>query len=130
MDQKDQKDQNGMTPLPNHEDFEAMLRPRRPTEDGFLGNYAPWVVVCFSAKWCRPCQRLDKAAIVEATPEVTWYSCDVDENKVTMGYCGLRSIPSFAVIRDGSFLDTKVGGQSVNEVLDWLKSKGVSVINQ
>lgn len=123
------KDSNGMMLLPNHEAFEAMLRPRRPTEDGFNGIYLPWVVICFSAKWCGPCKRLDKKSIVDATPDVQWYACDIDENNYTLPYCSLKSIPSFALIRDGTFLDTKAGASSVADVLDWLKSKGVPLQN-
>jgi len=105
-----------------------MLRPRRPTEDGFLDSYAPWVLISFTASWCKPCQRLDKASLVKATPEVKWYSCDVDENKITLGYCSLRSIPSFALLKDGSFVDTYLaGGKSESDILDWFKSKGVPV---
>ena len=69
-----------MTVLPSHEAFEAMLRPRRPTEDGFLDKYPAWVCVSFSASWCGPCKRLDKESIVAATPSVVWYTCDVDAN--------------------------------------------------
>jgi thioredoxin-like negative regulator of GroEL len=120
-------DANGMTPLPNHLDFEAMLRPRRPTEDGFLGTYDMWVVVSFSAKWCGPCQRLDKKSIVKATPNVHWYAVDVDENDTTLGYCNCRSIPAFVILKDGLFLDKKEGANSAQDVLDWLASKGVPV---
>jgi hypothetical protein len=124
----DEKDPNGMMLLPSHEAFEAMLRPRRPTEDGFLGTYVPWLVVCFSANWCAPCKRLDKKANVAATPDVQRYACDIDENNYTLPYCSLKSIPSFALIKDGTFLDTKVGASSVADVLSWLKSKGVPIV--
>jgi thioredoxin-like negative regulator of GroEL len=120
-------DENGMTPLPSHQAFEAMLRPRRATEDGINGTYAPWLVVCFSASWCGPCKRLDKKSIVKATPAVTWYSCDVDENETTLGYCGLQGIPAFVLLRDGTFKDRKTGASSVDEVLNWLLSNGVPV---
>ena len=118
-------DKHGMTVLPSHEAFEAMLRPRRPTEDGFLGTYAPYLVVCFSAKWCGPCQKLDKAQLVARTPEVQWYSCDIDENKVTQGYCGLRGVPSFVALKDGVVAGRKVGAGNVDDVLNWLESLGI-----
>ena len=114
-----------MIPLPNHEAFEAMLRPRRPTEDGFLDEYPEWVCVSFSAKWCGPCKKLDKDVIVTATPNVLWYSCDVDTNTNTLGFCGLHSIPSFCLIHNGTYKDRKSGASSVEEVLLWLKSNGV-----
>jgi thiol-disulfide isomerase/thioredoxin len=121
------KDENGMMLLPNHLDFEKMLRPRRPTSDGFLDDYAPWVVVCFTAKWCGPCQKLNKKLLVEATPGVNWYSVDVDINKTSLGYCGLQSIPSFVIIKDGVFVDKRSGGGSPADILLWLSNHEVPV---
>ena len=123
-------DSNGMIPLPNHMDFEAMLKPRgtRPSNQDLidpLPTYAPWVVVSFSAKWCGPCQKLDKKSLVAAIPAVKWYAVDVDENDTTLGYCGLKSIPSFVIIKDGVFKDRKSGAGSVEEILTWLHSNGV-----
>jgi hypothetical protein len=45
----------------------------------------------------------------------------VDENKYTLGYCGLQKIPSFAFIKNGKFLgkftssDTGLVVDMVNE---------------
>ena len=116
-----------LTPLPSHAAFEDMLRPRRPTEDGFLGTYPPWVCIVFSAKWCGPCKALDKDALTAAAPAVLWYSCDVDENPTTLGYCGLKSIPGFCLLKDGVFKDRKAGGNA-QDVLDWLVSNGVPLV--
>ena len=115
-----------MIPLPNHEAFEAMLRPRKPVEDGVVRNYPEWVCVSFTASWCGPCKRLDKAAIVNATPGIVWYVCDVDQNNHTLGFCGLNSIPGFCLIKNGVFKDRKAGASSVQDVLHWLASNGVS----
>ena len=123
-----QRDKNGMIPLPNHMDFERLFRPRRPIEEGFLGGfYSPWVVVSFSADWCGPCQRLNKKLIVDTTPDVVWYSVDVDENKTSLGYAGCSGIPAFTLIKAGDFVDRKVGASSVADILNWLNTYNVPV---
>lgn len=119
--------ESGMMYLPNHEFFESLFRPRRPTEDGFLEPKAPWVVVQFSADWCGPCRRLNKRVLVERTPGVVWYYCDVDENPTSHAYAGLKGIPSFCVIRDGVFHAKRSGASGDSDVLQWLAEQGVPV---
>ena len=116
-----------MIPLPDHMKFEELFRPRRPTEGGFLETYASNVVVCFSAKWCGPCQTLNKKLLVELTPDVTWYSVDIDQNKTSLGYAGCNGIPAFCIIKDGTFKDRKVGASSSTDVLSWLQRNEVPV---
>jgi thioredoxin-like negative regulator of GroEL len=118
-----------MTPLREHEEFEALLRPRRATEESFFNKFDPLVCVSFSAKWCGPCQKLDKETIMRKTPGVSWYSVDVDENNVSLGYCSLYKIPSFCFIKDGLFTSKKEGAKDADDVLDWLASNGVPVSN-
>jgi thioredoxin-like negative regulator of GroEL len=124
-------DKNGMIPLPSHEAFEDMLKPRgnRPSQDPkeLTRTFKPWVAICFSAKWCGPCQRLDKAIIVRETPGIVWYSCDVDENDTTLGYCGLHGIPGFVLLKDGMFVDRKKGAADAADVLLWLLENGAPV---
>jgi thioredoxin-like negative regulator of GroEL len=123
-----QRDKNGMIPLPNHMNFEQLFRPRRPTEEGFIGgNYSKWVVVCFSAVWCGPCQRLDKKLIVDTTPDVVWYAVDIDENETSLGYAGCSGVPAFVIIKDGVFVDRMVGAGSVAHVLNWLNKNGAPI---
>ena len=118
----------GMIALHDHANFERMLRPRRPIEDGFFDKYDPYVVVCFSAKWCGPCRRIDKAALVKSAPGVTWYHCDVDANEITLGYCGGRSIPAFVLVRDGVFVGRLEGPRDAQHVLEWIKEYGAPVL--
>ncbi len=120
-------DANGMIPLPEHLEFEGLFRPRRPTEDGFLGAYAPYVVVCFSATWCGPCKKLDKKLLVQKTPQVKWYAVDIDENETSLGYAGCSGIPAFVIIKDGGFVDRKTGAASAEEVLNWLVKNRIPV---
>ena len=116
-----------MIPLPSHQAFEDMLRPRgnRPSEHIHEAVYHPWVVVWFSAKWCGPCQRLNKSILLQKAPFIKWFSCDVDTNDVTLGYCGLKGIPGFCLIKDGIFKDKKQGAANEDEIIAWLDQNGV-----
>ena len=85
-----------MIPLETQEQFEALLNPANKNPE--------YVVVYFTASWCGACTRLDHDLIQKSVPEVVWYKCDIDQNKYTLGYCGLQKIPSFAVIKNSKFL--------------------------
>ena len=101
-----------MIPLENQEQFEALLNPNNQNPEE--------VVIWFSASWCGPCSRLNHEEIQKALPNVTWYKCDIDQNKYTLGYCGLRSIPSFVVIKNSKFLG-KFTSSDTSMVIDLLK---------
>lgn len=117
-----------MTPLPSHEFFESLFKSRRPIDGSFMEPCDPWVCVQFSASWCGPCRRLDKTAIVKHSSKITWYYCDIDENEVSLGYAGMRSIPGFCLIREGALKGTKAGASGTQDVLAWLASEGAPVV--
>ena len=106
-----------MIPLQTQTQFESLLKPL----DDNGKPAAARVVVYFTASWCGACKRLDFPALLSSTPkDIVWYKCDIDENKYTMGYCGLKSIPSFAVIKNGKFLG-KFSSSDTMTVFDTLK---------
>jgi hypothetical protein len=76
-------------PLTTHELFESLYSP--PT-DQIAPQYP--ILINFSADWCGPCKKLDWNFIVEEFPDITIYRCDVDVNKYTPGFCGIKKIPS------------------------------------
>ena len=100
--------------------FESLLRPRGANDAIQNTVFAPWVCIQFSADWCGPCQRINKNAYLERTPGIQWYYCDVDQNETSFGFCGLRAIPSFALIRDGTFVARVEGPRDAGAVLQWL----------
>jgi thioredoxin-like negative regulator of GroEL len=104
-----------MTLLLNQEEFEILLG-RIPTEKPI----PPLVVLYFTAPWCKACKKLDLPLIQGTLPKATWMKCDIDQNDYTPGFCGIRSIPTFLVIRE-----TKIMGQLSNSntetVVEWLK---------
>ena len=59
-------------------------------------------VVWFSAKWCRPCQGMDRAALVAAASTLPFFYCDAAVNTYTPGFCKIKSFPTFVVFEAGS----------------------------
>jgi thioredoxin-like negative regulator of GroEL len=90
------------------EHFEKMIG-RAPLEDGEL--IPKYIVVYFTANWWGPCRSVRPDALEKGLPMVTWLKCDIDQNDYTAGYCGVRSIPTFLVIKDmaikGKFSSTQ-----------------------
>jgi len=113
-----------MIPLQTQEQFESLLdkeanKPNAVPKNS--GNAPKKVAVYFTATWCGACKRLDWDAIHAATPDIVWYKCDVDENTYTLGYCGLKSMPSFAFIKDGKFLGTEASSNT-QKVLETIRA--------
>ena len=104
-----------MTLLQNQEQFEVLLG-RVPTDK----PVPIFVIVYFTAPWCKACKRLDLQQIIDTASDATWLKCDIDANDHTAGYCGIKSIPSFLVLKD-----KKVMGQlqdsRTEKVVEWLK---------
>lgn len=83
-----------MIPLPTQEDFEAL----------YASDLQGPQLIYFTASWCGPCRGIDKALIESSCKNVRMFVCDVSVNAYTPGYCGVRSIPSFLVIKPSAKL--------------------------
>jgi thioredoxin 1 len=83
--------------LMTQEEFEQ-LTGVQPVPEGT--TVPPFSVIYFTATWCGACRRLNMPALEAALPEVNWLKCDVDQNNYTGGYCGVRSIPSFIIVKN------------------------------
>ena len=80
-----------MIPLQTQEQFEAM----------YAKVESP-ILVYFTANWCGACKRLDMEFIHEEFPDLPIYKSDIDENKYTPGFCGVKSIPNFVLLKAGT----------------------------
>ncbi len=107
---------NQMIPLDNQELFESLLNSQNKNPEK--------VVVYFTATWCGACSRLDHDKIQASQKDIIWYKCDIDQNKYTLGYCGLQKIPSFVIIKNSKFLgkltssDTQTVIQTLNDAFN------------
>lgn len=104
-----------MIDLQTQDQLEALLR---------RGEYknaqvAPLVAIYFTAEWCGACRRLNLAQITGEFPAARWYICDVDENNYSAGFCGVRSIPSFMLIINGT-PSPLFTNSDTNSVINWI----------
>jgi len=77
-------------------------------------------MIRFGASWCAPCQRLDTKALLDLSPQIIWYYCDLDENDYTPGYCGVKTIPSFLAIVNGA-PQPLFQSSDTNKVIEWMR---------
>ena len=104
-----------MTLLQTQEEFEVLLG-RVPTEK----PVPSFVVVYFTAEWCKACKRLDLGMIRASGEMATWLQCVIYNNDYTAGYCGIRNIPTFLVIQDKKVMG-QLGDSRTEKVVEWLK---------
>ena len=101
------------------EEFEQ-LTGVQPVPEGT--TVPPFSVIYFTATWCGACRRLDMPALEAALPEVNWLKCDVDQNNYTGGYCGVRSIPSFIIVKNKKV--SEIFQSTSNDAVEkWIRSQ-------
>lgn len=103
-----------MKDLVNQEQYEDMWFGRTTTKP-FL--------IWFSAKWCRPCQLMDREALAATAKGrgLDFYYCDQTKNKYTPGYCDIRAFPTFMLLKPGSVVATLVNSNT-DTVCKWIRN--------
>ena len=80
----------------------------------------------FYADWCGPCKAMiptmDKIK-EEFSDDVIISNINIDDNPQVRAQYGIRSIPSFVLLKDGQEIDRKVGSQTYGQLEEWLESK-------
>ncbi len=79
-------------------------------------------VIDFSATWCMPCRLL--APILEQVANkmdtVSFYNIDIDDNEEIAKRYRIFSVPTLLAFKEGKVIDSLVGLNSYDEVLDFV----------
>lgn len=107
--------------LESQEQLESLLRPWAAATVRGSAPQPETTCIYFTADWCGACKALDLEAIQAGTPPIQWLKCDIDKNKYSAGYCGVRAIPAFLVIHRGKVAGTLKSNQTA-KVAAWLQT--------
>jgi thioredoxin 1 len=68
-------------------------------------------VVKFTASWCGPCKQIQPLLeeIEKETPDVIFWTADIDENREKAKSYSLRSVPQIFFFKNGEVKDQIVG---------------------
>ena len=80
------------------------------------------VFVDFWAPWCAPCKGMTPKIeqLAKDRPDVTFLAVNVDDCTECALKHGIRSVPTFKVLKDGVALRTSVGAQPAEKLAQML----------
>ena len=97
----------------NDENFdEKVLKSEKP------------VLIDFYADWCMPCKMMHpilQEISEELEGQVVVGKINVDENTDLAVKYGVMSIPTLVMIKNGNDTERKIGVQSKEELVEWIK---------
>lgn len=110
--------QTQMIALQTQEMFERLIG--RIEEEKNSLPLPPKSLVYFTANWCGACKKLDLNRITSTSPDFTWFKCDIDENDYTAGFCEIRQIPTFLMIKDKKIVG-RLSNSHTDTVCKWIR---------
>jgi len=79
-----------------------------------LLNNSPNCILDFHAKWCGPCKQMNPT-ISALAKNYTVLKIDIDECDDIAADFGVRSVPTFVLVKNGRGVEVLVGGEKLVE---------------
>lgn len=100
--------------------MDSSLATQEQYEALWFGPGTQPFLILFTAAWCKPCKKLDLAAIAAAAADIPFYICDATVNNYTPGYCGVRSFPTFLLLRPQKEIG-RITSSNTEVVCEWIR---------
>lgn len=86
-------------------------------------NSKKTVIVDFSASWCMPCRMLKPILerVEEKLTDVKFYNIDIDDDEEVAKRYRIFSVPTLVAFRSGEKIDSLVGLNSFDDIVDFVE---------
>lgn len=88
-----------------------------------LINSEDLTIIDFSATWCMPCRMLKPILerVAEKCSDVSFYNIDIDENEDIAKRYRIFSVPTLVCFREGKKIDSLVGLNSFEDIVEFVE---------
>lgn len=86
-------------------------------------NNEDLTIIDFSATWCMPCRMLAPILedVADEMEDVSFFNIDIDDNEDIAKRYRIFSVPTLMAFKAGKVIDSLVGLNSYDEILDFVQ---------